>query len=73
MKKLLLFDIDGTLITGRGIPKKVAMDVIQKRFPEFKNGQQIQFNGMTDPLIVQQVLASNNYKIELDDPLVYEI
>ncbi len=70
MKKLLLFDIDGTLITGRGVPKKIALDVIRKHFPEFTNGQQVQFNGMTDPLIVQQVLASNNHKIELDDPVI---
>jgi len=70
MKKLLLFDIDGTLITGRGVPKKVAIDVIQKRFPDFENGHHIHFNGMTDPLIVQQVLASNNHKIELDDPII---
>ncbi|KAA3609990.1 MAG: HAD family hydrolase [Calditrichaeota bacterium] len=70
MKKLLLFDIDGTLITGRGIPKKVALNVIQKHFPNFKNGNEVRFNGMTDPLIVQQVLASNNHKIELDDPII---
>lgn len=73
MNKLLLFDIDGTLITGRGIPKKLALGVIQKRFPGFKDGQQVQFNGMTDPLIVQQILAVNNHKIELDDPLIGSI
>ena len=26
--KLLLFDIDGTLITGRGVPKKVFIEVV---------------------------------------------
>ncbi len=70
MKKLLLFDIDGTLITGHGVPKKLALEIIQKHFPGFENGQQVQFNGMTDPLIVQQVLAANNHKIGLDDPII---
>lgn len=73
MHKLLLFDIDGTLITGHGIPKRVAIDVINKRFPEFKNGHEVPFNGMTDPLIVKEILAANNRTIEIDDPIIEEI
>jgi phosphoglycolate phosphatase-like HAD superfamily hydrolase len=73
MKKLLLFDIDGTLVTGRGIPKKIILKIIHDRFPGFQNGHQVAFNGMTDPLIVQQVLAANNYKVGLDDPLIGSI
>lgn len=73
MKKLILFDIDGTLISGRGVPKKVAIDVIHKFFPGFKNGNEVGFSGMTDPLIVQKVLQANGHHIEMDDPLVREI
>jgi len=73
MNKLLLFDIDGTLITGHGIPKKVAINVINRRFPNFKNGNNVSFNGMTDPLIIKEVLAANNYPIEIDHPIVSEI
>lgn len=73
MSKLLLFDIDGTLISGKGIPKKVAIDVINNRFPGFKNGHNIAFNGMTDPLIVKEVLAANDYTIEINDPVINEI
>jgi len=71
--KLLLFDIDGTLITGRGIPKAAAIKVIHKRFPHFTNGYEIPFSGMTDPLIVQQVLNVNGMHIEPTDPLINEI
>lgn len=73
MNKLLLFDIDGTLITGHGVPKKVAIDVIHKRFPDFKNGHDVAFNGMTDPLIVKEIMAANNHSIEIDDPIILEI
>lgn len=73
MNKLLLFDIDGTLITGHGVPKKVAMEVINRRFPEFKNGNNVAFNGMTDPLIIKEVLAANNQHISIDDPIILEI
>ena len=73
MSKLLLFDIDGTLITGHGIPKKVAIDVINARFPGFTNGHNVAFNGMTDPLIIKEVLSANNYPVEIDDPLIDEI
>lgn len=70
MDKLLLFDIDGTLITGRGIPKKIALDIIRKHFPAFQKGNEVPFNGMTDPLIVQSILAVNDHLIEMDDPII---
>lgn len=73
MNKLLLFDIDGTLITGHGKPKKVALDIIRKHFPDFQNGSEVAFNGMTDPLIVQSILAANDYQIEMDDPIITKI
>jgi phosphoglycolate phosphatase-like HAD superfamily hydrolase len=73
MNKLLLFDIDGTLISGRGIPKKVVLEVFRKRFPHFEKGDDIAFNGMTDPLIVKELLAINNHFISMDDALINEI
>jgi len=73
LSKLLLFDVDGTLITGHGVPKKVAFNVITKRFPEFSNGHEVAFNGMTDPLIVKEILAANNHPINIDDPIIDEV
>lgn len=72
-QKLILFDIDGTLISGRGIPKKVAIDVIHKFFPHFTNGDEVPFSGMTDPLIVKEILRANGHTIDIDDPLIFEI
>lgn len=73
MHKLLLFDIDGTLITGHGIPKKVALDVFRRYFPDFKKGEDLRFNGMTDPLIIKELLASNDHHITMDDPIITKI
>lgn len=69
-QKLLLFDIDGTLITGKGIPKKVAIEVIHAHYPGLKNGDEVAFSGMTDPLIVQKVLQANGIEIDITDPKI---
>ena len=34
-KKLFLFDIDGTLISTHGIPRKAMRTVLNRRFDEF--------------------------------------
>ena len=54
--KLLLFDIDGTLITGRGIPKKVFLQTVGKRYPNYPAEKDFRFSGLTDPVIVQKIL-----------------
>jgi phosphoglycolate phosphatase-like HAD superfamily hydrolase len=71
--KLLLFDIDGTLLMGRGIPRKVFLNVIQRRFPDFPSDQKVRFSGMTDPQIVHDLLSFNGYSYLLTDRLVQEI
>lgn len=68
--KLLLFDIDGTLLSGRGIPKKVFLEIIQKRFPHFTNGEHLQFSGMTDIQIVTNLFKMNGYGGEIDPELI---
>lgn len=68
--KLLLFDIDGTLLSGRGIPRKVFLEIIQKRFPHFTNGEHLQFSGMTDIQIVTNLFKMNGYGGEIDPELI---
>lgn len=71
--KLLLFDIDGTLLSCRGIPKKVFLEIIQKRFPHFTNGEHLQFSGMTDIQIVTNLFKMNGYGGEIDPELIDKI
>jgi phosphoglycolate phosphatase-like HAD superfamily hydrolase len=58
--KLLLFDIDGTLLSARGIPRRVFLQVIRQRFPDYTNGESLKFSGLTDPLIAQKILQMNH-------------
>jgi len=73
MSKLLLFDIDGTLISGRGVPKQVFLDVMRRRYPEFRNGESLQFAGLTDPLIIRKLLGMNDFHAEPNDGVIAEI
>jgi len=54
--KLLLFDIDGTLITGHGVPKQAAMEVMHRHYPGYKPQQRFHFAGLTDPEIFREIL-----------------
>ncbi len=59
---LLLFDIDGTLISGKGVPKRVILEVLRRRFPHYTRGEEVRFSGMTDPQIVTDLLTLNNHE-----------
>lgn len=56
--KLLLFDVDGTLLSGRGVPRAVFLEVVHRRFPDYTETADFSFSGMTDPKIVQKMLAA---------------
>jgi len=58
--KLLLFDIDGTLISARGIPKKAMAAVLTRRYPDFKYDISYDFSGRTDPQIIEHLLQFDN-------------
>ncbi|MBN2425077.1 MAG: HAD hydrolase-like protein [Calditrichaceae bacterium] len=70
---LLLFDIDGTLISGKGIPKQVFYEVVLNRFPYLSPDPGIDLSGQTDPAIVRQVLHSGGYELEINYELIGEI
>ncbi len=61
---LLLFDIDGTLLTTGGLSKKVFKHIMLRRFPHFSNGFNIPYSGMTDPQIIETILKLNHCREE---------
>jgi beta-phosphoglucomutase-like phosphatase (HAD superfamily) len=69
--KLLLFDIDGTLISARGIPKKAMATVLARRYSTFQYDQSYDFSGRTDPEIIEYLLRYDNR--EFSDTLIKEI
>jgi len=58
--KLLLFDIDGTLISARGMPKKAMATVLGRRYSTFQYDQSYDFSGRTDPEIIEHLLQYDN-------------
>ncbi len=68
--KLLLFDIDGTLLSARGIPKRVFLEMMNDWYPDYKNGFQLNFSGLTDPLIVRKILEMNDSPHSRDEHLI---
>lgn len=56
ISRLLLFDIDGTLLSTRGIPRRAMAKVLQKRFNSFKYDDEFNYSGRTDWEIVEHLL-----------------
>ncbi|HGY55456.1 MAG TPA: HAD family hydrolase [Caldithrix abyssi] len=61
---LVLFDIDGTLLTSRGLSRRVFKEIMLRRFPHFENGFDLRYSGMTDPQIVETILEMNHFPVE---------
>jgi beta-phosphoglucomutase-like phosphatase (HAD superfamily) len=65
--RLVLFDIDGTLISTHGIPRQAMARVLQKRFPGFVYDQTFDFSGRTDWEIVEHMLAFDDRRTHFPD------
>ena len=64
--KLLLFDIDGTLLSARGIPKTVMSRVLANRYEDMKYDHTYDFSGRTDPEIIEYLLTYDNRRSDPD-------
>ena len=58
--KLLLFDIDGTLLSAQGAPRKAMSIVLERRYNSFNYDHEYDFSGRTDPQIVEHLLQHDN-------------
>jgi phosphoglycolate phosphatase-like HAD superfamily hydrolase len=54
--QLLLFDIDGTLLSTHGVPRRAMERVLQKRFNNFTYDNEFNYSGRTDWEIVDHLL-----------------
>lgn len=69
--KLYLFDIDGTLLSTHGIPRKAMGRVLTNRYEQFNYDELFNFSGRTDWEIVEHLLEYG--QVEYTDKLVHEI
>lgn len=58
MDKLVLFDIDGTLVKSRGAGRKAIHQALLEEFGSAGPIDQIRFDGKTDPQIVSELLRA---------------
>ena len=57
-RKLVLFDIDGTLLLSAGAGRRAILAALAERVPHIAAVQGIRFDGKTDPQIVAEFLAA---------------
>jgi phosphoglycolate phosphatase-like HAD superfamily hydrolase len=69
--KLLLFDIDGTLLSAHDVPRKAMSTVLAGRFNNFRYDRDYDFSGRTDPQIIEHLLRHDGR--ECTETIVEEI
>lgn len=69
--KLFLFDIDGTLLSARGLPKIAMANVLKRRYKSFTYDRKYDYSGRTDPEIIEYLLQFD--KREYNDSVIEDI
>ena len=67
MKKLFLFDIDGTLISPSNIARKLLDKILIDQFGKSPNLKYEDVAGSTDLLIIENALRKIDYKTNLNE------
>ena len=57
MRRLVLFDIDGTLVSDHGAPRRAFEDALRKVFSFDGDMHRYDFSGRTDPQIARMILS----------------
>jgi len=65
-QKLLLFDIDGTLVSTHGLPRQAMSTVLRRRFPDFNYDTGYNFSGRTDWEIVEHLMRFDRRPVAHD-------
>jgi phosphoglycolate phosphatase-like HAD superfamily hydrolase len=57
-RKLILFDIDGTILLSAGAGRRAILAALAEHIPDRAGLEQIRFDGKTDPQIVRELLGA---------------
>ena len=71
--KLILFDIDGTLLTSIGTGRNAVLEALEKVCDRPIVVDGVQFAGRTDPAIIRDILARNEIKGEEVENLLPQV
>jgi phosphoglycolate phosphatase len=62
-KRLVLFDIDGTLLSAGGASARSISRAMQEVYGDFAHPANFEYAGKTDPQICTEVMASNGWHV----------
>jgi phosphoglycolate phosphatase len=69
-QRLILFDIDGTILLTAGAGRRAVMRAVSEHVALNDAARQVRFDGKTDPLIVMELLAASGHPAPEDRGLV---
>lgn len=72
-EKLVLFDIDGTLLLSGGAGKRALTRAMAAMVRDPAVFGRVRFDGKTDPQIILELLAEDGQACDHDDPLVQHL
>jgi phosphoglycolate phosphatase-like HAD superfamily hydrolase len=72
-RKLVLFDIDGTILLTAGAGRRAIMAALSEEVPDITRLEPVRFDGKTDPQIVVELLAVAGQHAARDSDRVREV
>lgn len=72
-RRLVLFDIDGTILLTAGAGRRAVMRAVSETVELTEAARAVRFDGKTDPLIVMELLAASGHAGHADRDLVSEL
>ncbi len=73
MKKLVLFDIDGTILLTAGAGRRAIVAALGQEVNDVSSFAGIRFDGKTDPQIVAEMLSAAGQAVERDSDRVQQL
>lgn len=71
--RLVLFDIDGTILLTAGAGRRAVLRAVAEVLPLTEAARAVRFDGKTDPLIVMELLAASGHATPDDRTLVGDL
>jgi len=69
-RRLILFDIDGTILLTAGAGRRAVQRAVEEVHPLNDAARAVRFDGKTDPLIVMELLAASGHDTPHDPAIV---
>ena len=72
-ERLVLFDIDGTILLTAGAGRRAVTRAVAEHFPLSDEALRVRFDGKTDPLIVMELLAASGHPDPRDPHIIADV